>query len=163
MKPTQSEFGRGVKETVSLLASHTETPGSDPCHLKVLLAENLDKGCCLAKCSTFKNLECTLVNQAGPQNLHVHQRTTTEQGKVGILFWFRLCECSHCVPAELGEGGMASAFACLSVEMCSECWILFDSLSDLPTKQLGLRAYSLINTLYYKVSLIKGGVRFTST
>lgn len=83
MTPTQSEFGRGVKETVSLLAFHTETPGSDPCHLKVLLAEKLDKGCCLTK---FGNLECTLVNQAGLQNLHVHQRTTAEQGRVGILF-----------------------------------------------------------------------------
>lgn len=31
-----------------------------------------------------------------------------------------VCECSHCVPVELGEGGMASAFACLSLEMCSE-------------------------------------------
>lgn len=85
MTPTQSEFGRGVKETVSLSASHTETQGSDPCHLKVSLADKLDKGCCLAKCSTFQNLECTLVNQAGLQNLYLHQRTTTEQGKVGIL------------------------------------------------------------------------------
>lgn len=54
MTPTQSEFGRGVEETVGLLASHTATPGSDPCHLKVLLAEKLDKGAAWQSAAHFK-------------------------------------------------------------------------------------------------------------
>lgn len=51
--------------------------------------------------------------------------TSKNDGRAGKGWDFILipivCECSHCVPAELGEGGMASAFACLSMEMCSEC------------------------------------------
>lgn len=91
--------------------------------------------CCLARCSTFQHLECTLVNQAGLQNLYVHQRKTAEQGTVGIWVWFR--KCSHCVPVEIGGGGMASAFACLSMEMSSEWWIFIWQFVGPPKQTTG--------------------------